>query len=113
MARAVPSEVSIAEGPAFMELTEDGFQPTWHVTVHATVGGNDYRLTGVVFRPSHRLLAEQLVARIVAAGAIDLDRWTLLEPRMSLEDRWALYAQAEDEARHGYRSEDDLYHGID
>jgi len=59
----------------------------------------------------YRRDADKFLATIRQAGAVDLTQWIEKE-RMSLEDRFSLYAEREDEVRHGFRSEADMYHGI-
>jgi hypothetical protein len=112
MARVLVDWVGVVEGPAFMEATEEGPMPTWNVQVGCEVGGKQYVLAGFVRRPARRLEAERLVGRIDADGTVDLSLWDEVPPRPSLEERFAIYAQNEDEVRHGFRPEADLYHGV-
>jgi len=112
MAQVQVQTVAIYEGPAYYENTEDGPIAVWDCFAAVTTpDGKDFRHF-LPFRSRRDYRLEGLVARIEAAGVIDTDRWVEMEPPMPLEVRWALMAQQEDEVRHGFRSEDDMYHGI-
>ena len=113
MAKIKIASVCIGEGPTYLEINEDNERrEVWDCFAAATTAdGRDFvHLVPFRHRTDERLA--RLVARIDAARVIDTDHWVELEPRTSLEDRWDMMAQQEDEVRHGLRSEDDMYHGI-
>jgi hypothetical protein len=93
-----------------MEDSEDGRVGVFDCYASVTTSdGRDFCHL-VPFRQRWR--AENLVARIQVAGVIDTDHWVEMPKAMPLEERFALYAEREQEARWGLRSEDDLYDGI-
>ena len=53
--------------------------------------------------------AQRTVERIRKAGTVNLDLW---ERVPTLEKRFAIYAEREQEVRMGLRAESDLYHGM-
>jgi hypothetical protein len=113
MPRFAVEDAFVIDGPLFMEMTEEeGPQETYLVQVGATVGGKDYVLAGFERRPARRIEAQAVVDRVRARGTVDLALWVELPPRMSLEERFAIYAQNEAEVRMGFRDEADLYHGV-
>jgi hypothetical protein len=112
MARTGFDWVEVFEGPAYMEMTEDGPQATWNVQVALGAGGKEYVLRDFSRRPARRIEADALAEKIKARGSVDLSLWVELEPRPSLEERFAMYAEREDEVRHGFRPEADMYHGL-
>lgn len=112
MAQVQVQIAAIYEGPAYYENTEDGQIEVYDCFAGVTTAdGKDFRHY-LPFRSRRDYRLEELVARIEAAGAIDTDHWVELEAPTSLEERWALIAQQEDEVRRGFRSEEDLYHGV-
>lgn len=103
------NSIGIVEGPAYMEDSEDGPMETSNYYIGICVGDKEFRN----HRPyRHRQDAENFLKVIETVGLVNLAYWTELEPRMSLEEKFSLYAQREVEVRHGFRSEEDIYHGI-
>ena len=105
-----PHMVGVYSGPAYMENTEDGPMGVFDCHAYVTTPDGKELVHEVPFR--QRYLADRFAERVRAAGVIDPAHWHELPPRISLEERFAMYAQAEGEARMGLRGEDDLYHGI-
>jgi len=112
MAKIEIASVCVGEGPTYVEQAEDGPRAVWDCFAAATTAdGRDFvHLVPFRHRTDGRL--ERLVARIDAVRVIDTAHWVELEPRTSLEERWGMMAQQENEVRWGIRSEDDMYHGI-
>ncbi len=108
--RVAVTEVDFFEGHAYEINTEDGPSARFDYFLHATVDGKDW-----VHPHPHRWRgdAEAMVERVRSAGTVDLALWVEAPPRMSLEERFAAYAQQEAEVRMGVRPEWDMYHGID
>lgn len=110
MARVAIQSVDVFEGPAYETVTEDGPAAVWDCYAWATLADGTEYCHVTPFRQRHR--AADLVAKIEAAGSIDLAYWVEQDPPMSLEERWGLYAEREQEVRFCMRSEDEMYHGI-
>lgn len=110
--RTLVSNVTLLDGPIFMEASEEGPQETYLIQIGAMVSGREYVLRDVTFRPSRRYDAQVLADKIADRGTVNLALWVELPPRMSLEERFAVYAQNEAEVRMGFRDEADLYHGV-
>ena len=106
--RVAVTEVSIYAGPAYMVNTEDGPMATCDFYA-AAIGADGQEYIHLVPH-DRRHAAQRLVDRVTAAGVIDTDHWHQPE-RTSLEERFAMYAEAEAEMRMGHRPEND-YHGI-
>lgn len=108
-------QIGVREGSLYKEAADDcgddggGFNIRFDYYVEVVVPSGK---TFVLPHPYRfRAYAERKVGFVRARGAINLDLWDEVEV-ISLEERFALYAQNEDEVRHGYRSEEDLYHGV-
>jgi len=112
MARIAFKDVVVAEGPLFMEASEEGPAETFRIYLVAEDAEGGEWAHNHLFRPSRRYDADQLLAKVQARGSFDPAHWTKLEPRMSLEERFDIYAQQEAEVRMGIRPEWDLYHGV-
>lgn len=106
--RVAIKEAFVYEGPVYLENTEDGPMTTCDFYA-ATVDSDGQEYIHLVPH-RHRHEAGRLVERVTAAGVIETDHWAQPE-RSSLEERFAMYAEAEAEMRLGYRAEND-YHGI-
>lgn len=108
-------EVGVYEGPLYEEAADDcgddgrgkNIRFDYYVEV-IVAGGKTYRLPHPY---RFRDYATRKVTFVQARGVINLDLWIEVEV-MSLEERFALCAENENEVRLGYRSEEDLYHGI-
>ncbi|XAI96004.1 hypothetical protein [Microcystis phage Mwe-JY26] len=100
---------TVIEGRTYVEQTEDGSVHRWDYFVGVTIDGVDY-VHPKAFR--FRQYAETFADKVFSRGSIDRDIWVQQEPEMSLEERWGLYAQREQEVRWGLRSEEDMYHGL-
>lgn len=105
----LPEMVGVFAGHSYMDISEDGRIEVFDCYACVVVNGREM-VHEMPFR--QRYLAEQLVARIRAAGAIETDHWHEMPARPSLEERFAMYAEREAEARMGLRGEDDLYDGL-
>lgn len=101
--------VCVFGGPAYEIMTEDGPGARFDYFVGISHGTAEY-VHYSAFR--QKIDGERLAARVRHAGSIDLAYWSRLEPRPSLEERFAMYAEREQEARMGLRGEDDLYDGL-
>lgn len=112
MAKIEIASVCVGEGPTYMEDAEDGPRAVYDCFAAATTTDGREFVHLVPFRHRTNYRLERLVARIDAVRVIDTDHWAELPPRTSLEARWAMYAEQENEVRQGLRSEDDMYHGI-
>lgn len=103
--------VTVFAGPLYQVSTEDGPSAACDYFVGVTVNGVEF-VHPMSFRGKYEARV-RLANRVKATGNIDPDCWTRMAPSPSLEDKFALYAEREDEVRHGLRSEADMYHGID
>lgn len=104
-------DVTVFGGPAYVVNSEDGPVTTCDYYVGVTVeGGREFQHPRSFRRPYHA--ETQLAERVRDRGSIETEYWQELPPRMPLEERWALYAEREEEVRMGLRSEDDMFHGI-
>ena len=100
---------AVYQGPAYLADTEEGPQGVFDSFAGVTtVDGKDWHHY-LPFRSSRDQRLLDLLAGIRAAGVIDTDHWVELEPVTSLEDRLAIYAEAEAEMRAGLRADND-YH---
>lgn len=110
MAKVFIADVGVYEGPAYEVATEDGPSSMWDCYAEAiSIDGTSYRHL-VPFARKYE--CKKLVERIRSAGSINTDHWIELDPPMSLEDKFALYAERENAVRHGLMDEADMYHGI-
>src|ERR1043165_8882014 len=107
MARVLVNSVNIYAGEAYPENTEDGPVNVFdHFAAVEAADGKVYRhLVPFRFRQDAGLL--RLIARIEAKRVIETDHWVEFPPRLSLEERFDLYAQREHMVRHGFLAEED------
>jgi hypothetical protein len=112
MARAAIASAQIVEGRTYVIQTEDGPVSTWDLFVLVTDTEGGEWVHPKSFWRTRPLDADAFLAKVEARGYIDPTLWNKQEPQMSLEERFAIYAQNEEEVRWGLRSEEDLYHGV-
>lgn len=104
------ADVGVCEGPVY-EVIGDEWGMSHRFDFYVQIDTADGRRFSLNHAYRFREYADRKVGAVLRRGFIDLAHWTELEV-MSLEDRFALYAEREDEVRHGYRSEGDMFHGI-